>query len=65
MADGQLDSRYGWHIVHLVRLRKCGAVPFHRRACILCARFAAVIAMIMGVMITLSLTATSSACSRR
>lgn len=51
------DSRYGWHIVHLVSFTEMLALSRSiARACILCGAIAAVIAMILGVMITHSLT---------
>ncbi len=51
------DSRYGWHIVHLVSFTEMLALSRSiARACVICGAIAAVIAMLLGAMITHSLT---------
>ncbi len=51
------DSRYGWHILHLVSLSEMLALSrVITRACLICGIAAAVIAMVLGVMISHSLT---------
>ena len=51
------DSRYGWHIVHLVTLSEMLALSRSiTRACVICGVIAAVVAMILGVAITQTLT---------
>ena len=51
------DTRYGWHIVHLVTMAEMLVLSRAiAAACIICGAIAAVLALILGAMITQSLT---------